>query len=86
MKDATPAGGSCNCETRTTPDETLTVNVEEGARLLGLGRSKFYTEVLSGRCESLKLGGRRLIPRTALTNYIEMLREEARAEREEVTA
>ncbi|MDA1280870.1 MAG: excisionase family DNA-binding protein [Chloroflexi bacterium] len=62
-------------------DEPLAVSVEEGARLLGLGRSKFYTEVLNGRCESVKIGERRLIPRAGLTAYLEMLREEAKAER-----
>lgn len=74
----------CSCGHRIaeghSPDEPLAVSVEEGARLLGLGRSKFYTEVLSGRCESVKIGERRLIPRTALENYIERLRAEARGE------
>ena len=66
--------------------EKLLLNVEEASRLVGLGRSKFYTEVLSGRCESVKVGRRRLIPRTALDEFIELLREEARAERGGVPA
>lgn len=65
-----------------TESEKLVLDVEEGARMVGLGRSKFYMELLSGRCESIKIGRRRLVPKQALVEYLERLRAEARSERE----
>lgn len=44
------------------------------------GRSTLYKELLSGRLESVTIGRRRLIPEEALENYIEMLRDEAKAD------
>ena len=43
-----------------------------GARLQ-LSRSKLYEEMDSGRLQSVKVGRRRLIPESALINYIDGL-------------
>ena len=68
--------------------EKLLLNVDEGASLLGLGRSRFYALLASGELQSLKIGRRRLIPRQALlelitrlanTNAEQIARSESRA-------
>jgi putative molybdopterin biosynthesis protein len=64
-------------QTQMTEREKLLLTIEESARLLGLGRSKFYTEVLSGRCESVKVGKRRLVPLRSLESYVERLLQES---------
>lgn len=39
----------------------------------GLSRSKLYTEMSAGRLRSVKVGSRRLIPESALLDYVEAL-------------
>lgn len=46
--------------------EKLTYTVGEAASLLGIGRNSAYEGVKSGEIPSIKIGGRILIPRTAL--------------------
>ena len=60
--------------------EKLMLDIDESARMVGLGRSKWLAELYAGRCVSVKVGRRRLIPRQALLDYIEKLRQEAREE------
>ena len=56
----------------------LLLDVREAARRVGLGRSRFYQELLSGRCKSVTIGRRRLIPVAALDAYIDrLLREQS---------
>ncbi|MDR7450138.1 MAG: helix-turn-helix domain-containing protein [Armatimonadota bacterium] len=42
------------------------LSVPEAARLLGVSRTTLYNFLQAGRLPSLRLGGRRLIPRRAL--------------------
>ena len=51
----------------------LLLDVREAARRVGLGRSRFYQELLSGRCESVTVGRRRLIPVASLDSYVARL-------------
>lgn len=48
-------------------------SVEAVIERLGLGRSKVYEELSSGRLRSVKVGRRRLISESALIDYIELL-------------
>lgn len=40
---------------------------------LGIGRSKIYEELASGRLQSVTVGRRRLVPESAIADYIEGL-------------
>lgn len=50
------------------PDRLL--SVDEAAAALGIGRSRLYDEIASGRCRSIKVGRRRLIPSGAISAYV----------------
>lgn len=56
-------------------DRSLLCTVDEAARLLSLGRSSIYLLLGSGQLRSVKVGGRRLIPRAALDELIDGLME-----------
>lgn len=45
--------------------------VEEAAEALRLSRSQIYELIRSGRLQTVKEGRRRLVPVTALTDYVE---------------
>ncbi len=51
--------------------ERLAVSPNEAARLLGLGRTSIYVELGAGRLKSVKVGQRRLIPMTALHDWLD---------------
>lgn len=51
-------------------EPTLLLNVDEGAALMGLGRSKVYELILGGELRSLTVGRRRLIPRGEIERFI----------------
>lgn len=53
---------------RTAPERLL--SVDEARKMLGIGRSAFYAELMGGRVRSLTLGRRRLIPAAAIAEYI----------------
>jgi excisionase family DNA binding protein len=50
------------------PDRLL--SVDEAAAMLGIGRSRLYAELQAGRCRSVKIGRRRLIPVAAIVEFI----------------
>ncbi len=54
-------------------NKRILLNVGEAAQRLGIGRSKFYQELLSGRCQSVTVGKRRLIPVISLDAYVARL-------------
>lgn len=58
---------------RTPPADLLLLDVDQAARRLGIGRSKFYVFVLSGAIRSITIGRRRKIPVEALREFIEKL-------------
>jgi excisionase family DNA binding protein len=46
------------------------VSVDEAALMLGVGRSTMYELLETGRVRSVKVGSRRLIPVTALNDFL----------------
>jgi excisionase family DNA binding protein len=55
--------------------EPLLYEVDEAARALRLSRTRIYELIRSKRLRTVKLGRRRLIPVTALTEYVASLPE-----------
>ncbi len=47
--------------------------IESVIEMTGLGRSKIYEEIGSGRLRSLKVGRRRLIAHSAVLDWIEQV-------------
>jgi excisionase family DNA binding protein len=47
------------------PDRLL--SIEQAARTLGIGRTALYSEIGAGRIRSVKVGRRRLIPSSAIS-------------------
>ena len=54
------------------PDAIL-LRPEEAAHALGIGRAKVYVLIATGELRSVKIGGSRRIPRTAVLDYIAVL-------------
>ncbi|WP_433347611.1 helix-turn-helix domain-containing protein [Microtetraspora malaysiensis] len=52
--------------------------VADVMRLLSMSRSVIYEQLRSGRLRSVKQGRTRLIPASAITDYITLLEQEAR--------
>jgi excisionase family DNA binding protein len=52
---------------------------EEASAALGICRSKLYELLRAGVIESVHIGASRRIPVTAMTEYVERLRQEAMA-------
>lgn len=55
----------------------LLVSSEDAARALGIGRTKVYELMRSGELRSVKFGGLRRIPVTALAEFVARLEKEA---------
>lgn len=55
------------------------LSVPEAMACTGLGRSNFFNKIASGEIRSVKVGKRRLIPDTAIDEYIEGLEAESDA-------
>lgn len=53
----------------------LLCTVEETARLLNVSRTAVYSQLRSGGIRSVKVGGRRLIPRHLIDEFIQDLLE-----------
>jgi excisionase family DNA binding protein len=47
------------------PDRLL--SIEQAARALGIGRTALYSEIGAGRIRSVKVGRRRLVPSSAIS-------------------
>ncbi len=52
------------------------VKMESAAELLGVGRTTAYGLVASGALRSLKIGSRRLVPLSAIDEFIERQSEQ----------
>jgi excisionase family DNA binding protein len=52
-------------------DERLAYGVQDAAKLLSMGERTLWELIASGELHSIKRGGRRLVPRTALLDFIE---------------
>jgi excisionase family DNA binding protein len=56
----------------------LLVRPEDAAMALGIGRTKVYELMRSGTLRSVKIGGLRRIPATALADFVAQLEEQER--------
>ncbi|MFD6951223.1 excisionase [Nocardiopsis sp. TSRI0078] len=56
-------------------DEKLAYSVEEAAQALSLGRTTVKKLIAAGQLTSVRVGRRRLIPRSTLETYINSLVE-----------
>lgn len=66
-------------ESTTVPKRDL-YPVEEALELLHISRSRFYKELRAGRLRAVKSGRSRLVPATAITEYVQLLIEESEVE------
>jgi excisionase family DNA binding protein len=48
----------------------LAYSVEEACEALGIGRALAYELIMSGRLHSIKVGARRLVPASALADFL----------------
>jgi excisionase family DNA binding protein len=55
--------------------------VEDAAGVLSLGRSVIYELIRAGRLRAVKQGRTRLIPQSAINEYVALLEREAQGER-----
>ena len=56
----------------------LMYGVDDAAKLLSLGRTKVFEAIRDGELKAVKVGrARRLIPRTALVEYVDSLMDAA---------
>ncbi len=56
--------------TTNTTEPAMLFAITEVADILGIGRTNVYALLKSGKLRSVKIGGRRLIPRTALEQFV----------------
>jgi excisionase family DNA binding protein len=49
------------------PDRLL--SIDQAARALGIGRTALYSEIGAGRVRSIKVGRRRLVPSSAISEF-----------------
>ena len=61
----------------TVPPEMRLFTVRDAMQLLSLGRNTIFELIRSGRLRSVKEGRCRLIPGTAIADYIKLLEREA---------
>ena len=59
-------------------DDRRLYRVSDAMRLLSLSRSVIYEQIRSGRLRSVTQGRARLIPASAITEYISLLEQEAK--------
>jgi excisionase family DNA binding protein len=57
--------------------DKLLLSPEEGADLLGVGRTQMFELIARNEIESFKIGRLRKVPRDAIDTYIERLRAQA---------
>ena len=67
----------------------LLLSIDQAASAIGLSRTVFYNRMMRGDIVSVKEGNRRLIPRSALQDYVDRLladqREQGQPTKEAVT-
>lgn len=56
-------------------DRSLLCSVDEAAELLSIGKTNVFKLLKTGQLRSVKLGGRRLIPRAVLEDFVAGLLE-----------
>lgn len=63
--------------------EPVMVSVNEAAQALGIGRSTLYNLIASGQLQTVKVGGRRLVPYEPLLRFCETLNRAAGAQEDQ---
>jgi excisionase family DNA binding protein len=58
-------------------DDVVLYRVEDVMRVLNLGKTAIYEQLRSGRLRSVKQGRARLIPISAIHDYVALLEKEA---------
>jgi len=61
-----------------TNETLMLLSVDEAARRVGLGRSKFYSELRAGRVATVRIGRARRVSVKALERFVAQLELEAR--------
>jgi len=56
--------------TTANPEPAMLFAIHEAADILGIGRTNVYALLKTGKLQSVRIGGRRLIPRTALEQFV----------------
>lgn len=56
-------------------EKPLLCTVDQAAELLGIGRTKTYRLIAAGDIRTVRIGRRRLVPRSELTAFIDHLLE-----------
>jgi excisionase family DNA binding protein len=59
-------------------DQQLVKAWPDAAKALGIKRSKLWELIMTGELESVKIGASRLVPQSAIGDYVRKLREQAR--------
>ena len=63
--------------TATHPPRKALYRIPEAMTLLSLSRSVIYEQIRAGRLRTVKQGRTRLVPATAITDYVALLEHEA---------
>jgi excisionase family DNA binding protein len=63
--------------TATEPNRKALYRIPEAMALLSLSRSVLYEQIRSGRLRSVTQGRTRLVPATAITDYVHLLERES---------
>lgn len=61
--------------------QTLLYRVPDAMRVLSLSRSVIYELIRAGRLRTVKEGRARLVPQSAIAEYVALLEREARGEK-----
>ena len=67
---------------RLNDDDLRLYRVKDAMQMLNLSRTVIYEQLRTGRLRSVQQGRARLIPATAIADYIALLEAEAGAERD----
>ncbi len=59
------------------PDHKALFRISEAMQLLSLSRSVIYEQIRAGRLRTVKQGRTRLVPATAISEYVALLEAEA---------
>ncbi len=62
--------------TTTTPERKALYRITEAMQLLSLSRSVIYEQIRTGRLRTVKQGRTRLVPATAIADYVALLERE----------
>jgi excisionase family DNA binding protein len=64
--------------TLTAPEQKALYRIPEAMALLSLSRTVIYQQIRAGRLRTVRQGRSRLVPSTAITDYVTLLEHEIR--------